>query len=512
MKPRILIIDDEKEIRELYISFLEGEDYDLFEAENGQEAFKMAAEERFDLYITDIFMPEINGVEFMKILKQIDPDAVVVIITGYDNMEYTRQALDYGAFRFLTKPVKMSEFRSIVELGLLEHKKLFQATTIEKLIRMKNKLDNNLELRDKVYEKLRQFLLEMENFGPSYIEIGGPGSQGKVWGKFRSNFNVIPSDKQYSQDEINIMALTILNNEQLNNLINNKMIQFNYSFNNDGILHRFRITIYFETNEIVVGFKTTRRTIINLEEIGFNQSLLNRLTFKGDHSGLVIFTGPSGSGKSSLIDAFINLNNTYLAGNIVIIADSIEYYHESKNSVVRHQELFRDVNTLSDALKQCHSYSPNLVVVEEITNMEIMDKIFELVDSNCLVYACLRAKSVLETLYKLLSLYPSGSLDNIRKQLSRSLECIMSLHLIPTKKKKLVMAKEILLTNEQVKHLLANGNIDEVNEMMQQGKKSGMQTIDQDLLHLIKQGIISVEAALEVTHNQKKLKDMIQFG
>ncbi|MDD3051765.1 MAG: response regulator, partial [Candidatus Cloacimonetes bacterium] len=291
-RSKILIIDDEPDIRDLYRSFLEGEEYDIYEAEDGQEAFKLAEQEKFDLYVTDILMPEMNGVEFMKVLKMIDPDAVVIIITGYDDMQYTRQALEYGAFRFLTKPINMREFRSVVELGLLERKKLFKSTTTDKLKRLKEKLNANPELHEKVFVKLEEFLIQMEAMGAAYIEIGGPGGKGKVWAKIRGKFVPIKTDRMFNQDEINIMLLTTLTNVELKNLLDSKELNFNFEFQREDIKRRFRVFSYFDAGELVVGYKPTRRVIISTNKVRVTKEIYPYLSMKNETSGLIIFSGP----------------------------------------------------------------------------------------------------------------------------------------------------------------------------------------------------------------------------
>ncbi|MFA5571189.1 MAG: ATPase, T2SS/T4P/T4SS family [Sphaerochaetaceae bacterium] len=512
MSARILLVDDEKEIRELFKSFLEDEDFIIDEAENGQEAFNMVVNERYDLYVTDVFMPEMNGVEFMKILKMLDPDAVVIIVTGYDNMEYTRQALDYGAFRFLTKPVKMSEFRSVINLGLAERKKLSHSSPAEKLQRMKEKLNTNIELRERLFRKLQNFLLNMEKIQPSYIEIGGPGSKEKIWGKFFSSFKPIPLDNSFTQDEINIMILSILSNSQIDTLLEQKKIKSNFEFKAGETLYRYRLFIYFEMDELVIGIKTTRRSIINLEQMKFNNNVLNKLTFKNDNSGLVIVCGPAGSGKSSLVDAIINLNNTYLSGNIFVLTDSLEYIHESKNSMVRHQEIFRDVNSVTEALDNCLDYNPNMIVIQDIVSAEILESALKLVDAGCLVVATLRSKGVIEAIYKLLSFYPPESQELMKRHLARSLGAIVCQQLLPTSQNKMFPVKEILLNNDQISQIVGSGNIDEVYEIIQRSKKQGMQTLEQDLVAAVRSGLISTEFAIEQANKQKLIKDMLQYS
>ncbi len=121
---RVLIIEDESSMRDLYKSLLEDQFYELSEAENGTQALEMAKEEPYDLYITDIMMPKMSGMEFLRELKKADPNAHVIIVTGYDDISYNRKAIEYGAWRYLVKPVSRGEFLNVVRMGLIEHNKL----------------------------------------------------------------------------------------------------------------------------------------------------------------------------------------------------------------------------------------------------------------------------------------------------------------------------------------------------------------------------------------------------
>ncbi len=121
---RVLIIEDEPSMRDLYKSLLEEQFYELSEAENGTQALEMAQETPFDLYITDIMMPKMSGLEFLRELKKVDANAHVIIVTGYDDISYNRKAIEYGAWRYLVKPVSRIEFLNVVRMGLIEHHKL----------------------------------------------------------------------------------------------------------------------------------------------------------------------------------------------------------------------------------------------------------------------------------------------------------------------------------------------------------------------------------------------------
>jgi len=511
MRPKILIIDDEPEIRELYRNFLESEDYDIMEAQNGQEAFRLAAENHFDLFITDIMMPEMNGVEFMKVLKMIDPDAVVIIVTGFDDMEYTREALTYGAFRFLTKPINMKEFLTVVEMGLVERKQLFRATTSEKLFRLKDKLNSNPELQQKVFEKLEDFLVDMEKEKASYVEMGGHGSKGFIWARMRGEMHPIGGDRSFNQDEINIMILSILGKKELESLLEAKYLKFNHEFERDDVRYRYRVKAYFELSELVVTIKPTRREILPLDSQNIAPSFIQRVSIRPENSGLVLFTGPAASGKSSLIDALVDYNNSHANGSIFIIADSLEFYHESKQCAVRQQEIHSDINSLTEGLKSALDFNPDLVVIEDIRYADVLETLMKMVDAGSLVYATLRNRSAIEAITKLVNMVTPLEQDQIRTSLANNLNAVFAQQLISAKNGKLVLAKEVLFNTSQVANAILNGNYNELYPLIMQGTKVGMNTMEQDLFNLAKRGIITPESALEHANNSSQLTEMFKY-
>jgi Tfp pilus assembly pilus retraction ATPase PilT/DNA-binding NarL/FixJ family response regulator len=511
MNPKILLIDDEPEIRDLYRSFLEMENYEIFEAENGQQAFKMASEEHFDLYMTDIMMPEMNGVEFMKVLKMIDPDAIVIIVTGFDDMEYTRQALDYGAFRFLTKPINMKEFLSIVELGIEERKKLANTSSAERFKRLKEKLNSNPELKQKVYTKFEKFLLEMEVKKPTYIELGGPGSKGMVWMKIRNKFMPIKDTKNFKQDEVDIMILSALSENEMSILQRERHLRFNHEFISEGQIYRYHMNVFYECEKMVLGIKPTRRSILSLDKQRLSSGILDKISCKNENSGLVVFSGPSGAGKSCLIDAIVDYNNRNINGSIYIIADSIEYFHDSINCVIRHQELNNDVNDIIGAIDECMHLSPNLVVIEDIGNLEILEAALRLVDSGSMVYATLKNKSTSNAVAKLINLAPSVGNEQIRRHLSSSLKAVISQQLIQAVNGEPIPIKEILVNNTQISSSIINNNIGEIYQILLQGRAWGMQSLEQDLFNLLRHNAIKPEDAIEYANNETQIKDMLKY-
>ncbi|MDD3051035.1 MAG: ATPase, T2SS/T4P/T4SS family, partial [Candidatus Cloacimonetes bacterium] len=220
---------------------------------------------------------------------------------------------------------------------------------------------------------------------------------------------------------------------------------------------------------------------------------------------------PSGSGKSSLIDYFVDMNNKLNNGSIFILANSVEFYHESQNCVVRHQEINSDVNTLRDGLANVVDYLPNLVVLDEIADYESLERIWHIIDSGALVFATMRNKSAIEVIQALIALYPSNNHDQARMQLAKSLRVIISSLLIPVENGEVVPAHEILISNSQIGNTIINNNVNDIYQTMTQGKKQGMQTLEQDLYFLLKSGLIKPEDALEYANNPTSVKEMVKY-
>ncbi len=506
MKPKILLIDDESGIRTLYRNFLEMENYDIYEAENGQQAFKMASETYFDLYVTDIMMPETNGVDFMKILKMIDPDAVVILITGFDDMEYTKQAIDYGAFRFLTKPINMKEFLSIVKRGVEERIKLLNSSGKEKIRRIKDKLDSNSEFKKKIFDKFENFLMEIEKLKISYLEIGGRGSDGNIWFKHHNKFVKRDDVKKFKQDEIDIMTINILTDNQINILLEERCFRFNYFLKNDYGNHQYHINIFYDCKKLVMGIKLIRDFVIPVENQRIPSVLLDKISCKKEGSGLVVFSGSKGMGKSSLIDSVIEYNNRHVNGSVYIIGNLIECFHASQKCIIRHQEINEDVNSVREALEECYYASPNLVVIEDIVNYDILDAVLHLVDSGSMVYATLRNKSVTSVLHRLLNMAPGSERERIRLHLADNLRAVVVQKLINSTEEDIIPVREALVNNSKVRNIISNNKLNEIYNVMLQGKYEGMFTLEQDLANLARNKKIKIEDALEHANNEEQIK------
>ncbi len=509
MRSRILIIEDEQETRDLFRSFLEDDGYEIDEAENGTEAFNLVTENIYDLYITDIVMPEMNGIEFLKVLKTLDPDAVVIVVTGYKSEEFEKEAKKHGAFCLMNKPVRLEEFRKVVEQGLLERTKLHDSSISEKLLRMKAKLNTNRELKERVYNKFKSFLLGLEQIEPNYVEFGGPGSDNKIWGKFCSSLKPLPFEDTFSQEEINMMVLSVISNSQLDKLLEDKAIETVINLQAEKKKSRFMLKSYCDCEELVVEINIERQSVLDIKKMKFKEPVLAKLSFAGDNNGLVIISGLNGSGKSSLVDAVINLNNETNSGKIFIINELMEYNHHSKKSIIRHQKVIRDTNSYVEAMNKVLDYSPNMVVIEDIAGPEILDAAMRLVEGGTLVIATMRKNSVLEVLGKLLAFYPEEDRVTIYRRLARMLGAVICRKLITSNGNELLPVKEVLINNEAAAELLFRGDINNLFQLMLKERGEGMITMEQELLSYVKKGLLSEAIAVEASNRPQRMEEMI---
>lgn len=273
-------------------------------------------------------------------------------------------------------------------------------------------------------------------------------------------------------------------------------------------LSRFRVNIFNQKETIGGVFRAIPYEIRSFEELGLPH-VVTELCRKP--RGLVLVTGPTGSGKSTTLATMIDRINMTRHQHILTIEDPIEYLHTHKSCVVSQRELGIDTSSFADALRAGLRQDPDVVLVGEMRDLETIEMALRVAETGHLTFATVHTNTAASTITRIIDVFPANQQANIRTQLSNVLEGIMCQALLPNATGNgRAMAMEILIPNSAVRNLIREDKIHQIYSMMQTGSdKYGMQTLNQSLAELFRKRSITREMAMEVSSNQGELEDLM---
>lgn len=274
-------------------------------------------------------------------------------------------------------------------------------------------------------------------------------------------------------------------------------------------LSRFRANIFMQRGAVAGAFRTIPFGIKTFNELGL-PDIINELVKKP--RGLIVVTGPTGSGKSTTLAAMVDRINEERYDHIITIEDPIEYLHGHKKSIINQREVNADTTSFKAALKYVLRQDPDVVLIGEMRDLETIEAALTVSETGHLTLATLHTNSAVQTINRIIDVFPSHQQEQIRVQLSFVLEGIISQQLIPKKSGQgRVLAVEILIPNPAVRNLIREDKIHQIYSIMQTGQaRSGMQTMNQSLLELYTKGLISYEDAIGRSMVPEELITMIQ--
>jgi twitching motility protein PilT len=274
-------------------------------------------------------------------------------------------------------------------------------------------------------------------------------------------------------------------------------------------LSRFRANIFMQRGAVAAAFRTIPFTIRTFQELGLPE-IVNDLVKKP--RGLILVTGPTGSGKSTTLAAMIDRINDERYDHIITIEDPIEYLHGHKKCLINQREVNADTISFRAALKYVLRQDPDVVLIGEMRDLETIEAALTVSETGHLTLATLHTNSAVQTINRIVDVFPSHQQEQIRVQLSFVLEGILSQQLLPRKSGHgRVMSVEIMVPNPAIRNLIREDKVHQIYSQMQTGQsKSGMQTMNQSLLDLYTRGLISYEEALGRSQIPEELLNMIQ--
>ena len=372
----------------------------------------------------------------------------------------------------------------------------------------------NAAWKEEAYECLRTLMLHMRDIEASDIDFGGPGSNNKIW--YRVFGTKEPSDKMssFDQDEVTAILLSILTDDQKVTLFNKKNVDISLGLvlKKGERPNRFRGDIYYESNSLVANFRRINQELFDLEFLDFPEIINKRFNLNFEKSGLILVTGITGSGKSSTLDSIVDMNNKKNQAHITIIGNPIEYVHQSIKSIVRHREIGEDVLSFQEGTIQALRQDPDIIVVGEMRDPGTIATVLEATDSGHKVFSTLHTSSAVDSLHRIIAEFPPIEQERVRYRLADTLKICISQKLVPDKEGKLIMVKEVLSVDSSVQAAIRNKNIGEIYQMITEGSKTGMLTMEQDLFTNYKNGIITKEVAMNYSNNKKRMKHLFTYS
>lgn len=307
-----------------------------------------------------------------------------------------------------------------------------------------------------------------------------------------------------TKEQTNELAFSLLSRKQLEKFEKDLEIDLSTSISN---LARFRVNLYHQQGSVAIVARLVPTKTPTLDELGLPLSA-KALALKS--RGLVLITGPAGSGKTTTLASMIEFRNENSACHIVTIEDPIEFVYECKKALIDQREVGRDTVSFTNALKSVLRQDPDVIMIGEMRDAETISLALTAAETGHLVFSTLHTPSSAETIERIVGTFPSHQENQVRLQLSVNLAGIISQILCKKNDGKgRIPAFEILLANYAVRTLIREGKISQLSSVLQTGSKLGMITLNLSLAELVKKELITKEEAFSHTDNIEELKSLI---
>lgn len=286
-----------------------------------------------------------------------------------------------------------------------------------------------------------------------------------------------------------------------------KDLELDFSLALEG-MERFRVNVHIQRGVVEAAFRRIPLFIPSINELGLPPAVTD---FARRPSGLVLITGPTGSGKTTTLAAMINIINEERACLIICIEDPIEYVHKNKKAVIKQREVFSDTHSFSESLKRCLRQDPDVIVVGEMRDLETISTALTAAETGHLVLATLHTPDAAQTVERIIDVFPSHQQQQVRLQLSACIQGIMSQILLPRAEGTgRVLASEVLVATPAVRNLIREKAIEQIPTSIQTGIQYGMHTMDMALKILYEEGVISYEDAFAQVKNVDEFQQLLR--
>ncbi len=291
-------------------------------------------------------------------------------------------------------------------------------------------------------------------------------------------------------EEVHNLIYDIMNDSQRKEY--EERLECDFSFSIPG-LARFRVNAFVQERGAGAVMRTIPSNILTLEQLNFPKSFTD---IAMQPRGIVLVTGPTGSGKSTTLAAMINHINENVYGHILTVEDPIEFVHESKRCLINQREVGPHTQSFNNALKSALREDPDIILVGELRDLETIRLALTAAETGHLVFGTLHTSSAAKTIDRIVDVFPAAEKDMVRAMLSESLKAVISQTLLKTKDGNgRVAAHEIMIGTPAIRNLIREAKVSQMNAAIQTGGSQGMQTLDQCLTDLVRKNVISMAEA-----------------
>lgn len=310
--------------------------------------------------------------------------------------------------------------------------------------------------------------------------------------------------KPLTKDDLKKGIYGVISDEQKEKFERDRELDFSLAL--DG-LERFRVNVHIQRGCVEAAFRRIPLYVPSIEDLALPPVVMD---FARRPDGLVLVTGPTGSGKTTTLAAMIDLINRERACMMISIEDPIEYVHKNKKAVIKQREVYSDTHSFAEALKRCLRQDPDVIIVGEMRDLETISTALTAAETGHLVLATLHTPDAAQTIERIIDVFPAHQQQQVRLQLSASLQGVICQRLLPRAEGEgRVLATEVLVATPAVRNLIREKAVEQIPTSIQTGVQYGMHTLDSSLKNLFEQGVITYEDALSQVKNIEEFRQLL---
>src|SRR5256884_6089858 len=338
------------------------------------------------------------------------------------------------------------------------------------------------------------------NASDLHLSVGAPPAM-----RVRGHMERLTGYPALAAEDTQHLLYRIMSSEQQKNLEIKRQIDMSHSIPG---LARFRVNIYFQREALGGVFRLIPEELKTLDELGLPSSLRD---FVDKPRGLVVVTGPTGSGKTTTLAALVDEINRTRSDHILTIEDPIEFIHPHKRCIVNQREIGPDATTFAEALRAALRQDPDVILLGEMRDLETIATALTAAETGHLVFGTLHTQSAPGTIDRIIDVFPAEQQEQVRVQIATSLQGVITQTLLPTADGTgRVAAVEILIPDDAVRNLIRQGKVEQIYSVMQTASSRGMQTMEQSLGDLIMRRVIELEVGLSRSSRPAQLIGLLE--